>query len=142
MRFKATTYGQVALWLAILVTAWLLRGSVGLFGALFGIVVVVLFFGSTKVIIGPIASMSPAMSQAFALLFYFTKAAALAALLIVMTSQGDVREYLDFGAVSGALIVGSIGWIIAQTIDHVRSRIPTYDLPETGKSDTDTIAEQ
>ncbi|TXJ04993.1 MAG: hypothetical protein E6Q27_06825 [Aeromicrobium sp.] len=141
MRFKATTYGQVALWLAILVTAWLLRGSVGLFGALFGIVVVVLFFGSTKVIIGPIASMSPAMSQAFALLFYFTKAAALAALLIVMTSQADVREYLDFGAIAVALIVGSIGWIVAQTIEHTRERILTYDLPETGKTDTDTIAE-
>ena len=71
------------------------------------------------------------MSQALALLFFFTKAAVLAAVLIVMRKSDSTAEVVDFSCLAAALIGGSLVWIVAQTIDHARDRTPTYDLPQS-----------
>ena len=131
MRFSFTFAMQSAFALAVAIGSWITRGVPGLWGALLGILMVVLFFGSTKFILGPIVAMSPAMSQSLALLFFFTKAAALAAVLIVMSKSDSTADVVDFSCLAAALIGGSLVWIAGQTIDHARARIPTYDLPQS-----------
>lgn len=131
MRFTATLSMQIAFGVAVVVGSWFVRDLPGLWGALLGTLMVVLFFGSTKFVLGPIVAMSPAMSQALALLFFLTKAAALAAVLVVLRKSESSAEVLDFSCLAAALIGGSLVWILAQTIDHTRARIPTYDLPQS-----------
>lgn len=133
MKVTVTFITQILFAIAALATAGILAGSQGLWGAALGVVLVVAFFGSTKFLLGPIVSMSPAMSQAMALLFFLTKAGVLAALLIVLRGSEQATATIDFLSLALTIIVGSVLWISTQTIDHARSRIPTYDLPETEK---------
>ena len=133
MKLSVTAVSQVLFAAIALLVSGIARGGPGLLGAALGIVMVWLFFGSTKFILGPIVAMSPAMSQALALLFFFTKAGVLAAVLIVLQRSDDMSEVLDFGCLAVTLIVGSVLWISSQTIDHTRARIHTYDLPKSNE---------
>ncbi len=141
MKFSFTLILQLVAWVVAVAAGTVFRGWPGIWGAVVAMILVLLFFGSTKVIIGPIATMSPAMSQPLALLFFLTKAAVLAALLIVMWESESAADFVDFVTLGVTLIVGSVVWIIGQTIDHSQARILTFDLPESDDSPTDTMTE-
>lgn len=133
MKLTVTFVTQVLFAIAAPVVAGVVVGTHGVWGAVLGVVLVVAFFGSTKFLLGPIVTMSPAMSQAMALLFFLTKAGVLAALLIVLRGSEQATAAIDFMSLALTIIGGSVLWISTQTIDHARSRVLTYDLPETEK---------
>lgn len=133
---------QLILALAFLTVFSLLAGWPGFWGALIGSVAVIIFFGSTVAVIGPIATWYPHLSLAFALTFYMTKALVLAALFILLRTREHLDAAVDDHALAITLIASSIGWLISHTIDAVRTRTPTYDLPEVKHDRPDTVGER
>lgn len=139
MKFRVVWLAELLAVIALLAVFGWLRGPAGVFGVLVGLLIVVLFFGSTLTIIGPLAHVSPAMAQPMGILFFLTKALVLAAALVVFKSQPELHETVDLAALGTTVIIGAVAWIVGHTIDLVRARIPTYDLPESTPRPPDKI---
>ena len=103
-------------------------GEKGVVGAAVGAVIVLLFFASSPLALGPVTKVSPQLSILVALTFFFTKVVALVALMVVLLDPEGVGEHLDKNALGGTVIVSTLAWTVFQIRAATKSRQPLYDL--------------
>lgn len=108
--------------------AGLTVGEKGVVGAAVGAVIVLLFFGSSPLALGPVTKVSPHLSMVVALAFFFTKVVALVALMVVLLDPEGVGRHLDKGALGGTVIVSTLAWTVFLLRAATKSRQPLYDL--------------
>ncbi len=108
----------------------LLSGSAAAYGALVGglIAVVVLAFGAFSV--NMVAGLLPAASLMVALLTYALQILGVTVVLLALDRSAAVGDTLARGWLAGAVIGGTLVWMVAQVVGATRARIPVYDLPE------------
>ena len=104
------------------------RGLDGVLGALLGGVVVVVFLGSTPVVLTPLVRRSAAMSLPVALTFLGVKSVAALVVLALLFDVGGLADRIDFLAFGIAAIAASLSWTILQLVAFRNERVPTYDL--------------
>ena len=104
------------------------RGADGTYGALLGGAVVILFLGSTPIILTPLVRRSPAMSLPVALTFLGVKSIAALIVLALLFDIGGLADSIDFLAFGIAAVAASLGWSILQIVAFRNERVPTYDL--------------
>jgi ATP synthase protein I len=105
-------------------------GSDGVAGALLGGVVVILFLGSTPVILTPLVKKSAALSLPVALTFLGTKSVAVLVVLALLFDVGGAAEHVDSRAFGLAAIAASLAWTLLQIVAYRNERVPTYDLTD------------
>ena len=103
-------------------------GVAGVLGALLGGVVVMLFLGSTPLLLTPMVKASAALSLPVALGFLATKSVAALVVLVLMFDVGGVTDHVDPMAFGIAAIAASIAWSSLQIVAYRNQRVPTYDL--------------
>lgn len=103
-------------------------GSHGVYGALLGGAVVILFLGSTPVILTPLVRRSANASLPVALTFLGVKSIASLIVLALLFDIGGLADRIDFMAFGIAAIAASLAWTILQIVAFRNQRVPTYDL--------------
>lgn len=109
----------------------ILEGSGGVYGSLLGGAVVILFLGSTPVILTPLVKKSAALSLPVALGFLAGKSIAVLVALALLFDVGGVADSIDFTAFGVAAIAASLTWTLLQIVAFRTERVPTYDLTNT-----------
>ena len=110
------------------VVAGLVDGWEAVLGAVLGGLVVILFLGSTPVVLSPLVKASATLSLPVALGFFTTKAIAMLVVLLLLFDVGGVAEHVDSRWFGIAAIAASLGWTVLQIRAFKRERVPTYDL--------------
>jgi len=103
-------------------------GVEGVLGALLGGVVVILFLGSTPVILTPLVKASAMLSLPVALTFLATKSVAVLVVLVLLFDVGGAADSVDATAFGIAAIAASLVWTTLQVVAYRNERVPTYDL--------------
>jgi len=116
----------------IAAVAGVVAGGDGVLGAVIGGLVVVLFLGSTPVVLSPLVKASATLSLPVALGFFTTKAVAMLVVLVLLFDVGGVATHVDSRWFGVAAIAASLAWTLLQILAFRRERVPTYDL---GNSD-------
>lgn len=128
-RRRLTPWVAAAVIAVCAVVAAVAAGWQGLVGALVGGLVVVVFFGSTPAVLGPVVKTSPRLSLVFALVFFLTKVVALVALFVVLATAAGQDGPIDARSLAATVIVTTLAWLVARVVDATRDRTPMYDLP-------------
>lgn len=97
-------------------------------GVVLGVVVVVLFLGSTPLILDPLVRASPQASPATALLFFGAKAVAATVALVLLLDVGGASKHVDLTAFGITVAVTALLFSTVMVLRFRRSRRPTYDL--------------
>lgn len=108
--------------------AGIVTGGDGVLGAALGGLVVILFLGSTPVVLSPLVKASATLSLPVALGFFTTKAIAMLVVLLLLFDVGGLATHVDPAWFGIAAIVASLGWTLLQIRAFKRERVPTYDL--------------
>lgn len=103
-------------------------GWEGAFGAALGGLIVILFLGSTPVVLSPLVKASATLSLPVALAFFSTKAVAMLIVLLLLFDVGGVATNVDSRWFGIAAIAASLGWTLLQIRAFRRQRVPIYDL--------------
>ena len=114
-------------------------GGKGVVGAAVGAIIVLLFFASSPLALGPVTKVSPQLSLLVALVFFFTKIVALVALMVVLLDPEGIGKQLDKTALGGTVIVSTLAWTVFQIHAATKTRQPLYDLDSDGRSPTDNL---
>ncbi|MET0767544.1 MAG: hypothetical protein ABWY50_07870 [Aeromicrobium sp.] len=109
-----------------------LEGLDGVLGALLGSVVVILFLGSTPLILTPVVKASAALSLPVALGFLATKSLAVLIVLVLLFDVGGAADHIDSTAFGLTAIVTALTWTLLQILAFRKERVPTYDLRDEG----------
>jgi ATP synthase protein I len=112
--------------------AALVAGAPAAAGVAVGAGLVLVFFGVGAVVVGVVASISPAASLLVALLTYGLQVLLALLALVALDRSGVLRGDVDPGWLGGTVIVATLTWSAAQIRAHVRSREPLYDVPLPG----------
>ncbi|MCW2771330.1 MAG: hypothetical protein JWR27_2763 [Aeromicrobium sp.] len=105
-----------------------LEGVDGVLGALLGSVVVILFLGSTPLVLTPVVKASAALSLPVALGFLATKSLAVLIVLVLLFDVGGAADHIDSTAFGLTAIVAALTWTLLQVLAFRKERVPTYDL--------------
>jgi ATP synthase protein I len=103
-------------------------GGDGVLGALLGGAVVILFLGSTPIVLTPLVKASAALSLPVALTFLATKSVAVLVVLVLLFDVGGAGAHVDPAAFGVAAIAASLVWTALQVVAYRNERVPTYDL--------------
>jgi ATP synthase protein I len=120
---------------AAAVVAGVSAGSEGLWGALIGLGLVVVFFGLGLVVLARCAGLDPALMLVIALGLYAAKVVLIGGAFVLMDSTGVLRGYADHLSLGVAAIACTLTWTIGETVGAVRARQPVYDLSGGGQVD-------
>jgi ATP synthase protein I len=112
----------------VAIAAGIFAGWEGVLGAVVGGLVVVLFLGSTPVVLSPLVKASATLSLPVALGFFTTKAVAMLIVLLLLFDVGGVATHIDSRWFGIAAIAASLAWTLLQIRAFKRERVPTYDL--------------
>lgn len=118
----------LAVTVVIAIAAGIFAGGEGILGAVIGGLVVILFLGSTPVVLSPLVKASATLSLPVALGFFTTKAVAMLIVLLLLFDVGGVATRIDSRWFGIAAIAASLGWTLLQIRAFKRERVPTYDL--------------
>jgi ATP synthase protein I len=113
------------------VVAGFAKGGDGAAGAAVAGVLVVLFFLSSPLALGPVTKVSPQISLLVAMIFFVTKVVALLAVFTVLLDRDGLGAHLDEKAFGSSVIVVTLGWTVLQIRAARRVRLPLYDLGDT-----------
>lgn len=118
---------------AISMVGALTGGSAAAYGALVGtaIAVGILSFGSFAVNV--VASVLPAASLLFAMMTYTLQVVLMALVFVALSNSGALDDSLDREWLAGAIIAGTLCWLVGQIVLATRVRIPVYDLAEVSE---------
>jgi ATP synthase protein I len=112
--------------LVLIVVFGILDGSKGLFGALFGNVVVGAFFSASLIAMGYASRRGPTMLMGAAMATYLVKIVLLGVLLVTLR---DTTAF-DFQAFGITILVGMVVWLTGQVRAFLRMKTP-YVEPGT-----------
>lgn len=110
----------------------LVSGSAAAYGALAGTLVVVLVFAGGAFLVNLVAGVSPSASLLIALLTYTLQVVLTFMIFLAIFGSGLVDDVLDGRWLAGAVIVGTVGWMVSQIVLTTRVRLPAYDLGDAG----------
>ncbi|KQY54504.1 MULTISPECIES: hypothetical protein [unclassified Nocardioides] len=114
------------------VTGALVADSAAAYGALAGTLIVVLVFAGGSFLVNLVAGISPAASLLIALLTYTLQVVLIGVIFYALADSGLVDDVLDGRWLAGAVIVGTVGWMVSQIVLTTRLRLPAYDLTDAG----------
>lgn len=116
--------------LLVVLLGALTGGAPAAYGALAGtlLVVGVFFLGAGFVHVA--AGLVPAASLLVALLTYTLQVLVLALVFAALSRSGLLDDALDRRWLAGAVIAGTLAWMVAQIVLTARLRLPVYDLPD------------
>jgi ATP synthase protein I len=120
---------------AAVAVAGLAVGSEGLWGAVIGLVLVVVFFGLGLVVLTRCAGLDPALMLVIALGLYAGKVVLIGGAFVLLDATGVLRGYADHLSLGVAAIACTLTWTIGETVGAVRARQPVYDLSGPGQVD-------
>lgn len=106
------------------------EGWDGVLGAVLGGLVVMLFLGSTPLVLSPLVKAGAMLSLPVALGFLASKAVAMLIVLLLLFDVGGVAGHVDTTWFGIAAIVVSLAWTLLQVRAFQHARVPTYDLGE------------
>lgn len=115
------------------VVAGVSAGGEGLWGALIGLALVVVFFGLGLVVLARCAGLDPALMLVIALGLYVAKVVLIGGAFVLIDATGVLRGYADHLSLGVTAIACTVTWTIGETVGAVRARQPVYDDPEPGK---------
>lgn len=110
--------------------ATIMKGAAGMSGALTGAVVVIAFFASTPLLLGPLVSANTVLSPVAALGFFTIKAFAVLVLMSVLFDVAGVASYIDRGALGLTAMVLAFVWTAAMVVAFKKDRTPIYNLDD------------
>lgn len=115
------------------VVAALLAGGAGALGAVLGGLVVVLFLGSTPVVLEPLVAASPQLSLGVAVAFFGTKTVAATLALLLLFDVGGIADSVDAASFGLTAALVSVVWTVLQIVAYRNHRVPTYDLGDQAR---------
>lgn len=110
------------------IVATITHGASGLLGALAGGALVVVFLGSTPLLLTPMVAASPVLSMPAALGFFTVKAATAAVVLLVLFDVAGMSEIVSRPALGFTALAASLVWTVAAIVAFRKDRTPIYDL--------------
>jgi len=114
------------------VVAGVAVGAEGVWGALLGAVLVLVFFGLGLVVLGRCAGIDPALTLVIALGLYAAKVVLIGGAFVAMDSTGVLRGFADHLTLGVTAIACTLVWTVGETVAAVRSRQPAYDVDPGG----------
>lgn len=124
--------GALALGVVASIVGAVVSGSAAAYGALAGTLVVVMVFAGGAFLVNLVAGVSPAASLLIALLTYTLQVVLIGVIFYAISDSGLVGDVLAAGWLAGAVIVGTVGWMLSQIVLTMRLRLPAYDLRDAG----------
>ncbi|MDO9377863.1 MAG: hypothetical protein Q7T56_03365 [Nocardioidaceae bacterium] len=121
---------SVAVGAVCVVVATLTAGSSGLWGALLGAGLVVVFFTLSLVVLGAARGVAPSLVLVLALSLYVGKVAALLLAFVALTRAGVLGDQLDRTSLGVTVIAATLAWTVGEIVASVKQREPLYDLGE------------
>ena len=103
-------------------------GLKGLFGALLGLLIVIVFSGAGLLALHLSRHTSPTMQLAVAMASYTGRIAVFGGLLAVALSSDSLAENVNLTALGISAMVVVIGWMAGEIWSWSRLRVPIYDL--------------
>ncbi|MCD4526195.1 hypothetical protein [Nocardioides sp. cx-173] len=107
----------------------LAQGSAAAWGAVVGTVLVLVVLGGSSLGVNAVAQVMPTAALMFALLTYTLQVVLMGLVFAVLSASGVLEETLDRAWLAGAVIGGTLIWLVSQIVLVTRRRIPVYDLP-------------
>ncbi|MGH3507223.1 MAG: hypothetical protein ACRDO2_08485 [Nocardioidaceae bacterium] len=111
--------------LASIVVAGIVEGVAGLYGALVGTGLVILFFALGHVVLTRVRSVEPAMFFLIAMLTYVLQ---VVCLLAVFGSFASWSSGVSATALGLTIVVCTLAWTTGLVVSSRRQRIPLFDL--------------
>lgn len=108
--------------------SFLAAGSPGLWGALVGLALILLFFGSSAWVMTYTRRLEPALVLVIALGLYLLKIIGLGLVLIVLSALDLLGDPLHRTALAVTIIAGALTWSAAEIVTAVRRRQPLFDV--------------
>lgn len=115
--------------------AGLAAGSAGVWGALLGLALVVVFFALGLLVLARCTRVEPAIVLLIALALYTAKVVLIGGAFVLMDTTGVLRGFADHLALGVTAIACTLTWTIGETVGVVRARQPAYDV---GRGDLGT----
>jgi hypothetical protein len=116
----------------VIVLAALVAGAPGAAGAAIGAAAVVVFFCFGALTVNAVSTVAPGASLLVALLTYTLQVVLLFVVFAALAASPAVGASVDQHWVAGAVILGTLVWVVGQIVAATRSRLPVYDLPDAG----------
>lgn len=113
----------------LMVAAAVAQGAPAAYGALVGVLLVLGVLGLGSAVVDVVARVMPTASLMVALMTYGLQVVLMAALFAGLTRSGLLEDALDRQWLGGAVIAGTLTWMVAQLVLSTQARIPAYDLP-------------
>lgn len=113
---------------AVALTGGLTTGSSAVLAAAVGTAMVCVFFATGAVVLDVVATLAPAASLLIALLTYTLQVVLVGLVFVALNRSGLLEGTLDARWLGGTVIAGTLGWLVAQVVASMRTRIPVYEL--------------
>jgi hypothetical protein len=116
-------WGSMGSLIAMVVAAlvgWLIDGPAGMWGGILGIAIPVAFYSITVIVAVVTVRLRPELFGAAILGSWIVKIAVLIAVLAVLSRA----DFFNRGVFFAAFVVGTIGYLVAEAIIVVRTRVP------------------
>lgn len=110
------------------VAGGIVTGSRGVWGAVLGVALVVVFFGLGLLVLRRCAGLEPAVVLFVALGLYAAKVVLIGGAFVLMDTTGALRGFVDHTALGLTAIACTLAWTVGETVGAVRGRQPAYDL--------------
>ncbi len=102
-------------------------GAEGVWGALLGLALVVVFFALGLLVLARCARVEPALVLLIALGLYAAKVVLIGGAFVLMDSTGVLRGFADHVALGVTAIACTLTWTVGETVGAIRVRQPAYD---------------
>lgn len=131
-----TTVGAFAMAALVTLAAWIVGGDGAVGGAAAGSfsLAVVMSFGTF--VVHSVAAAMPSLSLLIALMTYALQIVMIGAFFLVLKRSDALGTTVDGTWLVVGVVVGSLTWSAGQIWLSARARIPMYDLPAPGVSQT------
>ncbi len=127
---RAALIPTIAVGAAAVVLAGVLAGSSGIWGALIGVFVVVVFFGLGVLLLGRTVGREPAFALVAALGLYVAKVVLIGGMFIFLDATGALSGFADHLSLGLTVIACTLAWTVGEMVGAVRARQPIYDLDD------------
>lgn len=129
---RGAVLAAAAAGLAVAVSGALFEGSSAAYGALAGTALVTVVFAFGAFTVNTVASVLPSATLLVAMLTYTLQVVLMGVTFAALSMSGLLEGDLDQTWLGGAVIAGTVAWMVMQVISTMRLRIPVYDLPAAG----------
>lgn len=126
---RGAVLAAVVAGLVVAVSGALLDGSTAAYGALVGTALVTVVFAFGAFTVNTVASVLPSAALLVAMLTYTLQVVLMGVTFAALSMSGLLEGDLDQTWLGGAVVAGTVAWMVMQVVQTMRLRIPVYDLP-------------